>query len=133
VLSPGPLLYSAECVGLDFSHLGAKGVGYASRSPHSAGTGNERILPTEKLRVLTPFAPLFSKRVRHHAQVMLVGAILAQGRRTVSSALRAMGMDQGKRFHSYHRVLSRASWSGREVGRVHLGLLVEACIPKGDH
>ena len=37
-----------------------------------------------------------------------MGAILAPGRRTVSSALRAMGLDQEKRFHRYHRVLSRA-------------------------
>jgi transposase len=36
-------------------------------------------------------------------------AILAPGRRTVSSALRAMGLDQDKRFHRYHRVLT---WLG---------------------
>jgi len=51
--------------------------------------------------------------------------------RTVSSALRAMGLDQYKRFHRYHRVLSRASWSSLEVGRVLLGLLVEAFVPEG--
>jgi len=84
------------------------------------------------IRVLAPFAPLFSKRVWQHAQVLLAGAILAPGRRTVGSALRAMGLDREKRFHRYHRVLSRASWSGREVGRVLLGLLVEAFVPEGD-
>jgi hypothetical protein len=68
-----------------------------------------RTLPTVMIRVLTPFAPLFSERVWQHAQVLLVGAILAPGRRTVSSALRAMGLDQEKRFHRYHRVLSCAS------------------------
>jgi hypothetical protein len=42
-------------------------------------------------------------------------------------------LDQEKRFHRYHRVLSRASWSSREeVGRVLLGLLVEAFVPEGD-
>jgi hypothetical protein len=40
-----------------------------------------------------------------------MGAILAPGRRTVSSALRAMGLDRHKRFHRYHRVLSHASCS----------------------
>ena len=64
--------------------------------------------------------------------MLLVGAILAPGRRTVSSALRAMGLDQEKRFHRYHRVLSRASWSSREASRVLLGLLVEAFVPEGD-
>jgi hypothetical protein len=83
------------------------------------------------IRVLLPFVPLFSKRVFQHAQVLLAGAILAPGARTVSSALRAMGLDQEKRFHRYHRVLSRASWSSRKVSRVLLGLLVEAFVPEG--
>jgi hypothetical protein len=60
-----------------------------------------------------------------------MGAILAPGRRTVSSALRAMGLDQHKRFHRYHRVLSRASWSSRQASRILLGLLVEAFVGEG--
>jgi hypothetical protein len=47
-----------------------------------------RTLPTEMIRVFAPFAPLFSKRVFQHVQVLLMGAILAPGKRTVSSALR---------------------------------------------
>ena len=90
-----------------------------------------RTLPTQMIRVLIPFVPLFSKRVFQHVQVLLAGAILAPGGRTVSSALRAMGLDQEKRFHRYHRVLSRASWSSRKVSRVLLGLLVEAFVPEG--
>ena len=88
------------------------------------------------VQVLAPFAPLFSKRVwqhaRQHAQLLLGGAILAPGRRTVSSALRAMGLGQEKRFHRYHRVLSRASWSSQQVSRVLLGLLVKALVAEGD-
>jgi hypothetical protein len=84
------------------------------------------------IRALAPFAPLFSKSVWQHVQVLVAGAILAPGRRTVSSALRAMGLDQHKRFHRYHRVLSRARWSSREVSRILLGLLVEAFVPEGD-
>jgi hypothetical protein len=90
-----------------------------------------RTLPTMMIRVLVPFAPLFSKRVWQHAQVLLAGTILAPGRRTVASALRAMGLDREKRFHRYHRVLSRASWSSREASRVLLELLVEAFVPEG--
>jgi hypothetical protein len=90
-----------------------------------------RTLPATMIRLLAPFAPLFSKRVRQNAQVLLMGAILAPGRRTVSSALRAMGLDQHKRFHRYHRVLSRASWSSLEASRVLLGLLVKAFVPEG--
>ena len=89
-----------------------------------------RTLPAEMIRVLAPFAPLFSKRVFEHVQVLLAGAILAPGKRTVSSALRVMGLDQQKRFHRYHRVLSRAAWSSREASRVLLDLLVEAFVPE---
>jgi hypothetical protein len=88
-------------------------------------------LPIAMIRLLAPFAPLFSERVWHHAQVLLVGAILAPGRRTVSSALRAMGLGQQRRFHCYHRVLSRASWSSREASRVLLRSLVKAFVPEG--
>ncbi len=89
-------------------------------------------LPTMMIRVLAPFAPLFSKTVWQHAQVLLAGAILAPGRRTVSSALRAMGLDQHKQFHRYHRVLSRASWSTLKASSVLLGLLLKAFVPEGD-
>jgi hypothetical protein len=87
-----------------------------------------RTLPTAMIAVLAPFAPLFSKRVWQHAQVLLMGAILAPGPRTVGSALRAMGLDQQKRFHRYHRVLSRATWSPMEASRVLLGALVETFV-----
>jgi DDE superfamily endonuclease len=90
-----------------------------------------RALPTAMIPVLAPFAPLFSKRVWQHAQVLLMGAILAPGQRTVGSALRALGIDQQKRFHRYHRVLSRATWSPMEASRVLLGALVETFVPEG--
>jgi len=83
------------------------------------------------IRVLAPFAPLFSQRVWQHVQVLLAGAILAPGRRTVGSALRAKGLDQQKNFHRYHRVLSRAKWSTMEASRILLDSLVEAFEPEG--
>ena len=90
-----------------------------------------RTLPPKMVQALAPFAPLFSERVFRHARVLLIGAILAPGARTVSSALRAMGLDREKRFHRYHRVLSRARWSGREASRILLGLLLEAFVGEG--
>jgi hypothetical protein len=90
-----------------------------------------RTLPPKMVQALAPFAPLFSRRVFRHVQVLIAGAILAPGKRTVASALRAMGLDQEKRFHRYHRVLSRAGWSSRKVSRVLLGLLLEAFVPEG--
>jgi DDE superfamily endonuclease len=47
------------------------------------------------------------------------------------SALRAMGLDQQKIFHSYHRVLSRAVWSSGEASRLLLQMLVETFVPEG--
>src|SRR5918995_1247173 len=91
-----------------------------------------RTLPTMMIRVLTPFAPLFSERVFEHVQVLIAGAILTPGKRTVSSALRAMGLDQRKTFHRYHRVLSRAKWSSMEASRILLDSLVEVFVPEGD-
>src|SRR5918997_2167859 len=83
------------------------------------------------VQALAPFVPLFSERVFGHARVLLIGAILTPGRRTVSSALRAMGLDREKRFHRYHRVLSRARWSSLEASRILLGLLLEAFVGEG--
>jgi hypothetical protein len=91
-----------------------------------------RTLPPMMVQALAPFAPLFSKRVWQNAQVLLTGAILAPGSRTVSSALRAMGLDRHERFHRYHRVLSHARWSSLKASRVLLGLLVEMFVPEGD-
>ena len=90
-----------------------------------------RTLPKEIIQILVPFAPLFSERVWQHTQVLLAGAILAPGKRTVGSALRAVGLDQQRCFHRYHRVLSRAVWSGREASRVLLEALVGAFVPDG--
>jgi DDE superfamily endonuclease len=90
-----------------------------------------RTLPTTMIRVLAPFAPLFSARVFQHVQLLVAGTILAPGKRTVACALRAMGLQGERRFCCYYRVLSRALWSSREAGRVLLELLVEAFAPDG--
>jgi DDE superfamily endonuclease len=90
-----------------------------------------RTLPTTMIRVLAPFAPLFSKGVFEHVQLLLTGSILASGKRTVASALRAVGLDKEKWYCRYHRVLSRASWSTREASRILLRLLLEAFVPDG--
>ena len=90
-----------------------------------------RTLPTTMIRLLAPFAPLFSERIFQHVRLLLVGAILAPGKRTVASALRAVGLEEERRFCRYHRVLSRAVWSGRAASRTLLRLLVEAFVPDG--
>jgi hypothetical protein len=88
-------------------------------------------LPEAIILVLAPFALLFSYRVWLRAQLLLLGAILTPGARTVTAALRAMGLAQERRFTSYHRVLNRATWSARQGSRILLGLLITALVPPG--
>jgi hypothetical protein len=90
-----------------------------------------RTLPTTMLHLLNPFVPLFSRRLWPHVQVLLAGAILAPGKRTVSAAFRVMGLGQTEHFQRYHRVLNRAVWSAREVSHVLLGVLVRTFVPSG--
>ena len=88
-------------------------------------------LPEGIITILTAFAPLFSSRVWQHAQVLLMGAILAPGKRTVTSVLSVMGLSKAKDFASYHRVLNRAVWHTRQGSRILLGLLLCAFCPTG--
>jgi DDE superfamily endonuclease len=88
-------------------------------------------LPTAMILVLAPFAQLFSDRVWLHAQVLVVGALLAPGNRTVSSCLRVMGLGEETHFTNYHRVLNRATWSAVQASKILLGLLVRVVVPPG--
>jgi hypothetical protein len=88
-------------------------------------------LPTAMVQLLAPFTLLFSERVWPHAQVLLVGTILAPGKRTVGAALRVMGLGRTEQYQRYHRVLNRAVWSSREASRVLLGLLVKTFLAEG--
>jgi hypothetical protein len=88
-------------------------------------------LPEAIILILAPFAPLFSHRVWRHAQILLVGAMLAPGARTVTAALRVMGLAAERHFTNYHRVLNRATWSARQGSRILLGLLLMCFVPPG--
>lgn len=78
------------------------------------------LLPKEFVPFIVTFASLFSKPVWESALVLLVGAILAPGKRTVSAILRVMGLHQEGDFQKYHRVLNRAVWSSRQASRLLL-------------
>ncbi len=89
------------------------------------------LLPKEFLPLILTFAPLFSKPMWESAVVLLVGAIVAPGKRTVSAILRAMGMQHEPQFQNYHRVLNRAAWSSRQASRLLLQQLVNVFVPSG--
>ena len=88
-------------------------------------------LPPEMIVVLAPFAQLFSERVWEQAQVLVLGAMLAPGKRTVSNCLRVMGLAWEAHFTNYHRVLIRATWSALQASKILLGLLVRGVVPPG--
>src|SRR5438552_6954531 len=88
-----------------------------------------RDLPAAIIHVLRHFELAFSEPVWQWARILLVGAILAPGKRTVTAALRVMGLGQERQFQNYHRVLNRATWSSRTLSRILLRLLVQAFVP----
>ena len=88
-------------------------------------------LPSAFTSIIVAFAPLFRKSVWRCAHILFIGAILAPGKRTVTSALRVMGLSGERRFLRYHRVLSRAVWSCRKASLILLRMLVAAFAPTG--
>jgi hypothetical protein len=86
-------------------------------------------LPAEIILVFTPFAPLFSARVWRHAHVVRLGALLTPGVRTVTAALRAMGLAAERRFTTDQRVLNQARWSARHGSPMRLGGLRPRRVP----
>ena len=82
-------------------------------------------LPEPIMTLLNPFRPLFYQPTWIKAQVLFIGAILATRKRTVTSALRVMGLSDERHFASYHHVLSRAAWSPLRAGELLLALLMK--------
>ena len=80
---------------------------------------------------LWPFIGCFTASNWNHVLVLVAGAVLSPGRRTVTAALRVMGLDQSASFAVYHRVLSTARWSARFAAHQLLELLVIAFVPQG--
>ncbi len=88
-----------------------------------------RNLPLQIIQVLRYFERVFSERPWEWAKILLVGAILAPGKRTVTSCLRVLGLSHEEHFQLYHRVLNRATWSSRKLAQVLVSLLVAAFVP----
>ncbi len=88
-------------------------------------------LPSEYTTILSSFTRLFSQRIWQHAQLLLIGAILAPGQRTVAAILRILGLETEPHFQRFHRVLNRARWSSLEVSELLLAWLVKVFAPAG--
>src|ERR1700712_4664397 len=81
---------------------------------------------------MSAFRGHFSAPVWSRVLVLVAGAVLAPGKRTVSQALRVMGLAEKPGFSRYHDVLSRARWNGRAVARTLLAQVLDAFLPAGE-
>ena len=83
------------------------------------------ILPNQFINFLQHFAPLFHPKTWQKAHILLTGTILAPRKRTVTSALRVMGLAEYANISQYHLVLNRAVWSTLKLSHVLLHLLLQ--------
>ena len=81
--------------------------------------------------MLDAFRREFSGPTWANVVPLILGTILARGRRTVAAALRQTGLHDDPDFSSYHQVFNRAAWSPLRLSRRLLHLLIPAFAPQG--
>jgi hypothetical protein len=96
-----------------------------------ANAKSDRIEPNRLAIWMQPFSNGFTAPTWQHIRVLIAGAILSPGRRTIAAALRVMGRDRDPTFTNYHRVLNRNRWSSRWIARCLFRLLVSTFVPNG--
>lgn len=87
--------------------------------------------PPEFEPTISIFSSVFSRTVWKKAKLLLIGALCCPGSRTICNILRSLGLGQEKRFHKYHRFLSKDKWSGLRLGELLLKSLVRAFATEG--
>jgi len=75
----------------------------------------ESPLPERLLSRLAGLPRLFTRPTWRNVLLLVAGAILAPGKRTVTAALRILGREQENDFPIYHGMLNKAVWSSRAV------------------
>lgn len=88
-------------------------------------------LPSAAERLLLEFSGAFSRPTYARWLILVVGAIVTTGRRTVQNTLRTVeGLAPGH-WSSYHRVLSRRRWSSWPLARVLARLILDRFAATG--
>lgn len=80
---------------------------------------------------MAAFRGFFTAPVWDHVLVLIAGVVLTPGKRTVSAALRIMGLSQAGDFALYHHVLSQARWDSRAIARKLLTMILDRFLPAG--
>jgi hypothetical protein len=104
----------------------------ASNCPGAVAAPDPLFVPPVLATWLSVFRPCFTTPVWNRALVLVAGAVLAPGKRTVTQALRVMGLADEPSFRRYHEVLSRARWDTRAVARRLLLYILDRLLPEGE-
>jgi DDE superfamily endonuclease len=88
-------------------------------------------LSASMMSVLCEFESAFAQPTWRKVQMLILGTLLARGRRTVTAALRQMGLHEASNFSLYHHVLNRACWSALGLSRRLLVRLVRTFVAVG--
>ena len=89
-------------------------------------------IPAILVSWLSVFRPCFTTPFWNHVLVLVTGTILAPGKRTVTQALRVMGLAERTGFGRYHEVLNRARWDALDVSRRLLLHILAVLWPNGE-
>lgn len=90
------------------------------------------ILPPGFQSTISVFSTAFRKDVWPKAQLLLTGAILCPGSRTVCNLLRSVGLQGERCFPKFHRLLSLDKWSAKWISGVLLDMLVHTFSAPGE-
>jgi hypothetical protein len=99
--------------------------------PAAAAAPDLPLVPPILAVWLAVFRPCFTAPVWNHVLVLVAGAVLAPGKRTVTQALRVMGLEDEPGFGRYHEVLNRARWDARGLARRLLLHVLDSLLPTG--
>src|SRR4051794_22582772 len=88
-------------------------------------------LPPEAHGLVQVLALHFTSPTYQRLSALLVGALLTTGRRTVANLLRTLRHLAPGHPADYRRVLSRAPWSGLELGCALARFLLDRLVPDG--
>ena len=86
-------------------------------------------LPEPIIAIFIQFQPLFSAPSYRKMLWLVCGTLLARGNRTVTAALKMLGLDQDSNWSKYHHLLNRSKWSGLKASILLVRLLVTTFIP----
>jgi len=85
-------------------------------------------LPNPIIQILIEFQAVFSAPSYRKMVLLVCGTLLAHGRRTVTAALKILGLADEHSWSKYHNLLNRAKWHGLEATKIMLHLLIKTFV-----